>query len=269
MKFSITVSLNTIENAPALYEEDLSNFLSYLKSIGYDGIEIAFGNPDILNSNELFKRIRSHGLKVSAIQTGQLVSRGFNFSDPDHEIRMRSVQEIYKYVDIASVLKSPVIIGLIRGRNIPEQMNDSAYNMSKECIKNVCKYASNKNVVILIEPINRKETPIINTIEDAANFILSMGMDNVFMLIDSYHIYIEEPGTELAYSIKKNMGNIKYIHIADSERMPPGSGTYDLSYFIEAIKNAGFNGYISGEVKPIPDCYEAARKTYSFLRSNF
>jgi sugar phosphate isomerase/epimerase len=269
MKFSITVSLNKIENAPALYDEDFSNFLSYLKYTGYDGIELAFRNPDILNVNKLFKTIRSFGLEVSAIQTGQLVSRGFSFSDPDHEIRIRSVREIYKYIDIGSVLKSPVIIGLIRGRNIPEQMNNSTYNISTECIKNVCNYAYNKNVVILIEPINRNETPIINTIEDAASLIISMGLSNVSILIDSYHIYIEESGTKFASRIKKNLNNIKYIHIADSGRMSPGSGTYNLSYFIKAIKNAGFNGYISGEVKPIPDCYEAARKTYSFLRSNF
>ena len=269
MKFSITVTLNKKDNAPALYDNEFIKLCTYIKSIGYNGIELAFENPDITYIKKIKNKIDSLGLDVSAIQTGQLTSRGFSFADPSLSLRKKSVNEIKKYIDIASITNSYVIIGLIRGMNVEGQMGPLAFNRSIECIKSICEYAFDKNVNVLLEPINKNETSIINRIEDAINLAIEANIENVAVLIDSYHFFLEESNIDIINLFKTFITKIKYVHISDSDRNPPGMGHFELSYFNKAIRFSGYNGYISAEIKPIPNSFEAAKVTYDFFKQNF
>ena len=79
------------------------------------------------------------------------------------------------------------------------------------------KYAESKGVVLLLEPVNRYETNLINTLNDGLDIIEEIGSDHLKLLPDTFHMNIEESSIE--ESIVRAGSSIGYIHFADSNRL--------------------------------------------------
>ena len=101
------------------------------------------------------------------------------------------------------------------------------------------------------------------------NLASESNTENVAVLIDSYHFFLEESNIYIINLLKTFITIIKYIYISDSDRNPPGMGHFELYYFNKAIRFSGYNGYISVEIKPIPNSFEAASIIYNYLKQNF
>ena len=117
---------------------------------------------------------------------------------------------------------------------------------------------------LLYEPINRYETNLINTLGDAATMLAGLATQHVKILADLYHMNIEE--TNLADAIRAAGPRIGHVHFADSNRRAAGMGHTDFGPIVAALRDAGYAGYLSAEVLPLPDPLTAAKQTIESFR---
>ena len=117
---------------------------------------------------------------------------------------------------------------------------------------------------LALEPINRYETTLINNVEQGMDLIEHVGAENFGFLLDTFHMNIEEPSIEK--SIRKCGKRIFHFHLADSNRWYPGAGHINFQSILTALKDTGYQGFISGEFLPKPDVDTAASENITYLR---
>jgi sugar phosphate isomerase/epimerase len=117
---------------------------------------------------------------------------------------------------------------------------------------------------LALEPINRYETTLINNTGQGLELIERVGAENFGLLLDTFHMNIEEPVIE--ESISRCRKHIFHFHVADSNRWYPGAGHLDFKSILEKLFSSGYKGWVSGEFIPAPDSQTAAQKSIAFLR---
>ncbi len=120
---------------------------------------------------------------------------------------------------------------------------------------------------LLFEPLNRYETNIVNTVEDGVNLLRSVGADNVKLLVDLFHMNIEE--ADVPAAIRAGAGALGHVHFVDTNRRPAGCGHTDFGPIAAALRDIQYNGYLSAEALPYPDPFAAASQTIQTYRKFF
>ena len=134
-----------------------------------------------------------------------------------------------------------------------------------EALQECSAAAAPHGVSYALEPLNRYETDLIHTVADGMELIDRVGADNFGLLLDTFHMNIEEPSIE--NSIRACGDRIFHFHVADSNRWYPGAGHLDFSAILETLFETGYDGYISGEFMPIPDADTGAQRSIEYLNS--
>lgn len=258
MKLSFVVSLQKtkFESISAGPWEEKIRLLSKL---GYEGVELAIRDPKQIKIKRIEIALNKNNLELCAIGSGQAyVDDGLALSSLRDDIRSMAIDRLKEYIDLARIFNTRVIIGLIRGKKEIEgydsKFNDNLY----DSFRYICDYASSKNVIIAVEPINRYETDFFNTVDETIRFIKKFKCKNLRILLDTFHMNIEEKN--FITPIQKAKNYLSHFHIADSNRRYPGEGHIDFSMIIEELKKIGYGGYLSGEILPIPDFNTCAKK---------
>ena len=236
-----------------------------LKAIGYAGIELAIRDPERVDVGRFQRLLQETALSVAALGTGRAFAvDGLSFTHPDPEIRRQAVERVQRQIDFAEAVgRPPVIIGLIRGRVLPGQDMRSAETHVRQALQACADYAGPRQVRLALEPINRYETNLFNTVEQALAFLDTLQAENVGLLLDTFHMNIEEP--RIAASIRQAGRRIFHFHLADSNRLAPGWGHLPFEQILRTLALTGYDGYLSGETFHYPEALASARQTAAHL----
>ena len=98
---------------------------------------------------------------------------------------------------------------------------------------------------LLLEPLNRYSTPYCTTADDAVSIAKRINQDNFGILLDTFHMNIEEDSFE--HAILKSEGLLQHTHFADNNRKMQGYGHIDFKLIVNSLRNIGYNHYISFE----------------------
>jgi len=265
MKLSIVLSTHAAKFQAVAYKGDFEQNTAKIASYGYDGVEPAVRDPSLVDHDSLIATVAKHGLEIPAIGTGQAWGEEhLSFTDPDPEVRQQAVDRIASHVPLAKAAGAVIIIGLVRGiiqNGVSEsQAREWMFSGFKTCVE----IAGSEGVRIVFEPLNRYETPLLNTAKESLELIDRVGADNLGLLLDTFHMNIEEPSIE--ESIKTCGDRIFHFHVADSNRWYPGAGHLDFRRILEVLFSTGYSGYVSGEFLAVPDADVAAQKAIDHLR---
>ncbi len=88
---------------------------------------------------------------------------------------------------------------------------------------------------------------------------------NVGLLLDTFHMNIEEPS--IVESIRMSKDHLFHFHIADSNRWYPGAGHIGFGKILEILTQISYQGFISAEILPLPDSDSAAIETVKNMRA--
>ncbi len=259
MKKSIVVSTPDAEFSALAFKEDFKDSIKKVADLGFNAVELAVRDPKSINIDETKAILANYALPVPAIGTGQAFGEeGLSFTDPDPDIRAQAVQRIKDQMDFSKeVGKAQVIIGLIRGIVEDDADLDEAEENFIKAMQECADY--DPDIVLTVEPINRYETNLYNDLLSMKEVIDKIDRPNVKMLIDTFHMNIEEP--DMIESILKVQDYISHVHVADSNRWAPGCGHIDFAKIIATLEEIGYDGAISAEILPEPDPDESARLT--------
>ncbi len=266
MKLSIVLSTQPAQFQAATFKGDLETNLQRIAALGYDGVELAIRDPKLVSLQELDRLTRACGLSVPAIGTGQAWGEeGLSFTDPDPQVRHAAIERIRSHVSVAAHFRAIIILGLIRGIVKPGINHAQAMDWLVEALQECSEAARPAGVHLALEPINRYETTLINSAAQGLELIERVGADNFGLLLDTFHMNIEEPDMEA--SIRACGARTFHFHVADSNRWYPGAGHIDFKSVLATLEATGYRGWVSGEFLPKPDAETAARESIAYLRN--
>ena len=259
MILSMTVVDRIIGSAPFVCEGDPVQGIALARALGYDGVELHFTDPAGVDADAIIKALEETGLCVTALGTGRAyVNEGLSITDPDDEKRLKAIERLESFIDLAGRFSAKVIVGCMRG-NIKDdsELPDALARLSSSMAR-LDAHAAKKGVEIVFEPINRYENNFLCTMAEISDFIRANALGHTGLLIDTFHMNIEE--ADMAASIERCAPEIRYVHLADSNRMYPGAGHSDLKGVVDALRRVGYDGVLSAEIQPRPGKREAAER---------
>ncbi|OGO20311.1 MAG: hypothetical protein A2Z14_18485 [Chloroflexi bacterium RBG_16_48_8] len=266
MKLSIVLSTHPAQFEAVAFKGDFQKHISEIAGLGYDGVELAIRDPNLVNSTELGQMIASHDLVVPGIGTGQAWGEeGLSFTSDDPSIRAAAIDRTLAHISLAAQFNAIIIVGLLRGVTPSGHSKEESMAYLVDALKVCCSSAAEKEVRLALEPLNRYETDLINNVSEGLSLIQHVGVENLGLLLDTFHMNIEEPS--ITDSIRACGNRIFHFHVADSNRWYPGAGHLDFIPILEALYQAGYGGYISGEFMPQPDANTAAKLGIAHLRN--
>lgn len=226
--------------------EKHSVLLEKIKTWGFDGVEfmVAGMQPD---------DIRGFSKLADDLELGRTVIAVLDASkaDPasaDPILRQAAIEEIKRNVDLtraigATVLAGPLFQGLNRFSGAGP--TDDEWRWSVDTIRQAGEYAANTGVQLALEPLNRFEMYMVNTVADGARFVRDVGLSNVGLLVDTHHANIEETNTAEAWA--KVADHIIHVHISENHRGIPGSGHAIPPEIFTTLHKAGYDGWLTIE----------------------
>ena len=266
MKLSVVLSTQQTQFQAASFSGSLTQNIADIAAMGYDGVELAIRDPKVVDVDALEALTREHGLRVPAIGTGQAWGEEkLSFTDPDLSVRRAAVERIKSHIPLAARFNAVIIIGLVRGIIKPGITHEQGMAWVCEALQECSAAAKPFGVRLALEPINRYETTLVNSVAQGMALIDQVGADNFGLLLDTFHMNIEEP--DILQSISTCGDRIFHFHVADSNRWYPGAGHLDFSGILSRLQSTGYDGFVSGEFMPLPDPLTSARENIARLRA--
>lgn len=269
IRSAITVCLvPESRSGPFVFHDGLEAGLTQVKEHGFDAVEIFPPHADDLDGLALRNQLRAHGLQLAAMGTGAgWVRRRLTLTDPDPHVRMCARDFIGAVIDFAGGFGAPAIIGSMQGRWGGEVSKEQALAWLREELDQLGPRAHALESTLLLEPLNRYESNLFNTVAETLAFLDTLRTKNVNLLCDLFHMNLEE--ADIAAALRLAGPRLGHVHFADSNRRAIGLGHTDIAPIAAALKDVGYTGYVSAEVLPLPDAANAARQTMASFRQWF
>ena len=222
---------------------DWRQALRQVKTAGYDGVELAITDPARLNPDTIKEALDSEGLRLLSITTGQAAAlEGLSLTSPDEQIRHRTIERIEAHMDFAERFGAVVIVGSLRGADGDSEL---LVETLRECARHAPK------VRLALEPLNRYESRLLNTVADALAVVEQVGAENLGILADTFHANIEE--RDIGQAFRAAADRLFHVHLADSNRFVPGYGHLDFKQVWDALDTIGYQQSLVLEPLPRPN----------------
>lgn len=258
----------SIGAGPWVYRDPPEVSFARAAALGFDAVELFTASPDAFDPEALGALARRHGLAVAAVGTGAgKVLHGLTLTHPDASVRARAVRFVEGMIDFGARLGAPTIVGSMQGRQEKGVGRPRALEWLAQGLEELGRRAADRGVRLLLEPLNRYETDLLNRLGEAAGLVRSRGLGSVALLADLFHMNIEEPSIEEA--LREAGELVAHLHFADSHRGPAGTGHLDLGSIARVLREIGYRGYASAEAFPWPDADAAAAQTMRAYRKFF
>jgi D-psicose/D-tagatose/L-ribulose 3-epimerase len=255
--------------------------VDHVAAMGLDAIEVPLMDLDEVEPLEIRERCEDAGISV-------LTSTALSFrSDPssaDLRVRQRARDELVRCVEVAAEMGAPLLSGVIYGAlggALDERPTPVHYERSAAVLRDVLAHAKACGVGLAIEPINRYETFLVNTVAQAHELAELVGDDALGLHLDAYHMNIEED--EFYRPVLEAVPRLRHFHLSESHRGIPGRGTVDWYSIFRALRDGEYDGYVGLEsfvgISPAmagatrvwrdlaPDSDTLVREGYAFLKA--
>ena len=238
MKFGV----NTFVWVSPCTTEAIKDLAPHVKSMGFDILEIAVENPDLIDVKVVKEILQDN--ELAAIVCGAF-GPNRNISSSDPEIRENARKYRLWLIDAADQLGSETICGPMYSAVGKDHIEDPVERLEEwqravAGIKEIAAVAQKKGIKLAMEPLNRFETDMINVVSQGLKFIEETGMDNVGFHLDTFHMHLEEKNS--ADAIRKAGKKVFHFHAFENDRGIPGTGQVHWDEIVKALKDINYQG---------------------------
>ena len=226
-------------------------------SLGYQGLEIApftlSETPDRIPTQQAARiraTVESFGLVVTSLHWLLVKPEGLSLTDPDAALRARTLEVMRRLTGLCAELGGSVLVhGSPKQRQIaPGETLEIALGRLQQALASVAEAAAANNVTYCLEPLSAHETPLVNTIAQAAALVRSIDHPNLRTMIDCSAAGLgeSEPVADLIDRWLPS-GLISHIQVNDPNRRGPGQGDMKFAPILAALQRHGYTGAIAVE----------------------
>jgi sugar phosphate isomerase/epimerase len=266
MLLSYVLSTQPTQFQAVAFAPDLEANIMRLAELGYDGVELAVREPAMLNVQDVRRMIDKYKMRPRHRYRAGLCRR----KTVIHRHRRVHPLERHPARGIPYLPRPRIQLHRhhrTRSRHgTPTRFNRCGARPSLvDALRSLTRAASAQNVRLAIEPINRYETNLLNTVGDTLALIDKVSADNLGILFDTFHANIEEPHMEA--SLLSCGSRLFHVHIADSNRWAAGFGHTDFEPIIATLHKMKYSGWLSAEILPKPDMETAQEQAIKTMRA--
>ncbi|MFV1966684.1 MAG: sugar phosphate isomerase/epimerase family protein [Pirellulaceae bacterium] len=241
MKFGIHSLLFT----ETFVDKDVA-LLERFKKMGFDAVEIIPFDPDNFPAAKVKQAAADLGLTIN---TGYGMPPEYNTISADPRVRNNGVEFSKRLIDLSNEAGAEVFGGAIYcgwGYLTGKMRTEDEWKWGVEAYRQIAEYAAETSDLILgIEPLNRFESHFINISADAVQFIKEVGMPNVKVHLDAFHMVREE--NSIVQAIRDTGSHLGYFHACENQRGIPGSGLVPWHDIFRTFKEIGYDGCVTIE----------------------
>ncbi len=184
----------------------------------------------------------------------------------DEFSQRRRIDQTRRALDACHELGVTVLISVpVRGPLPSDILAEDEADSYVRALDQLAPHAEAAGVTITVEPLNRYEMHLINTLADGIAIAQRVGSPRVKVLADVFHMSIEED--DLAASIRAAGDWIGHVHFADNQRAHPGTGSIDFEAVYAALRDIGYVGSTALECGMRGDPATALRQCAAYLRA--
>jgi D-psicose/D-tagatose/L-ribulose 3-epimerase len=213
---------------------------------GFDGVEIPTfdGQLDVQTLREV---LTTTNLAPIIIGGG---SENTDISSEDETVRRNGLEYIRRCIDNCYTLGGELVCGPLyccvgKTKFLSGEQRMIALRRIADALAEAVDYAGERGIIIALEPLCRYDTHIINTVEQGVELIEMIQRENVGLLLDTFHMNIEEKS--LGDAVKKAGQLLFHLQVCENDRGLPGTGHIDWNELSRSLTQTDYDGWISLE----------------------
>jgi D-psicose/D-tagatose/L-ribulose 3-epimerase len=227
------------------FGSDQFHLLPRLKDAGFDGVELPLIEHPVRPDARVRKELERAGLECTFCA---VLPPGFNTISEDAAIRARTIAHWKDCIETVaelggSIMAGPLYapVGYLPGR----RRTGDEWRRMIEAFQQLTPMLDNRGVTLAIEPLNRYETYVLNTVEDAAKLCREIAHTKVGILFDTYHANIEEKSLSAAIGTAGQW--LRHVHACENDRGVPGSGHIEWTEVFNGLSRVAYDGWLTIE----------------------
>lgn len=216
--------------------------LHQIRSWGYQGVEVPLFSLDQLDTTWISEELKAAGLEVTAITA--LPPDASLVGESERE-KNTGLQHLRRAIELTRRLGATLLSGPVYspvGRLLGRGRTAEEWKRAVASFREVARIASANGVRVAIEPLNRFETYVLNTVADTRALVEEVGSDSLGVHLDTFHANIEEKS--LLGAIRACGSRLAHVHVSDNDRGICGSGHVPWDELFAGLKEAGYQGWV-------------------------
>ncbi len=253
---------------------DHARVCRFVADLGYHGLELAPFTlaPRITDVSkerraELRRQAQECGLTILGLHWLLAKTEGLMLTSPDEAVRRRTAEYLAELARCCRDLGGDVLVfGSPAQRRIPSgATREQAVGWAVDTFKRALPVIVDSGVKLCLEPLSPPEADFINTAEEALEIVDRVGSPSFMLHLDVKAMATEaQPAPEL---IRRHAARTGHFHANDPNRRGPGFGNTDFVPIFKALKQSGYNGWVSVEVFDYtPDPETIARESLRYMK---
>ncbi|MBL7223542.1 MAG: sugar phosphate isomerase/epimerase [Candidatus Brocadiae bacterium] len=229
----------------ATFDKSQLDLIPKVADMGYDGIEIPFNDLGVLDPQATRAAREKAGLGLTSCC---ILMPGTSLCSTKPEERKAGVARIKRMIDITAEMGGDAVAGPIYspvGQMSGLARTDDEWKWCVDGLRAGAEHAETAKIDLAIEPLNRFETYVVNTVADASAMCKAVGHPRLKVQVDTFHGNIEEKDTSAA--IRACGSLVGHFHASESDRGIPGTGQVRWRECFRALKDIGYDRWITIE----------------------
>jgi D-psicose/D-tagatose/L-ribulose 3-epimerase len=227
------------------WSNDTLDLIDRVKSLGLDFIEIPLMVLQTLDALAIRRRLQEVGTHAV---TSTVLLGGTDITSDDGGVRRKGIDYLKACVQATHDMGARSFSGVIYSQHVKpatRRPTEETWALSAAALREVADFAADRDVTLGLEPVNRYETYLVNTCEQALRLKAMIGRPNIRVHLDTYHMNIEEKSF---YEATKLAGkDLIHYHLCENDRGIPGTGLVDWDGIFRALGEMKYQGYAALE----------------------
>jgi len=227
------------------WKADLAHYEKVAKKLaefGFDMLEVSADHVYHMNETQL-KELDSIGKAYGmTFSTNSGPAKQYDLSSPNPEVRKNGLNYLTEIVKKMAVIHSPVLAGAIYSfwpSDFAETDKQAAWERSIPLLRELGNTAEGFGIECSLEVLNRNETYILTSCEEAITYCNEIGKKSVNILLDTYHMNIEED--DMCGAIRRAGSMLGHFHVGEANRKLPGMNeTLDWKAIGQALRDINY-----------------------------
>ncbi len=234
------------------------SLIDHVKQLGFDIIEICVEDPETIDVKAIAERLKQTGVKATICGA---FGPDRDLSADDVETRENGLAYLRRCIEIAAALDAGSVVGPMysavgKTRLLDAPARKIQWLLAVENIRRAADFAAERGVKLGLEPLNRFETDLVNTVDQGLRMVADIDRPNVGLLLDTFHMNIEEK--DIPAALRRAAGKIVEFHACSSDRGTPGEDHLPWPAIVSALRETSFRGPVVIEAFT-PEIKEIAR----------
>lgn len=239
---SYKIGVNTWVWVSPLTDERLAELAPRIRDWGFDVIELPVENPGDWDPEKAARLLADLGLRASVclvMGTGRELVAAAPGTVATTQDYLRRVVDAAAEVGSA-VIAGPAYASVGRTWRMSAAERRACYHELRDNLAPVVEYAASAGVRVAVEPLNRYETSVVNTVDQALEALEGLPGSGCGVALDVYHLNIEE--RDIGAAIRRAGGRIAHVQVCANDRGAPGADHLDWPGIVAALDEAGYAG---------------------------